>query len=60
MDQLLDAGAAAAGGASLSSILAIFKISAGETTIETLFQSLIDGLISFVKSLFATLPSIEG
>ena len=42
------------GGASVSSILAILKITAGNITIETLLQSLIDGLTKFVESLFAS------
>lgn len=52
MDQLFDIGSALANGANVSSILAMLKISSGETTLESLFQSLIDGLMNFFKFLF--------
>lgn len=54
MEQLFNAASSLMGSANISSILAILKISSGEVTIETLFQSLIDGLTKFVQGLFET------
>lgn len=54
MDQLLGAAENAAEGATLSSILAILKLGTGDYTLDSLFQSLIDGLMKFVEFLFAS------
>ena len=55
MDQILNVGSAIQSGASVGSILAILKLAAGESTMESLFQSLIDGLMNFVQFLFSSL-----
>ncbi len=54
MDQILGSAGNLADGATLSSILAILKLSTGGITLETLFQSLIEGLMKFVEFLFAS------
>lgn len=54
MDQILGAADTVAGGATLSSLLAIFKLGAGGFDLESLFQSLIDGLMKFVEFFFAS------
>ncbi len=54
MDQILGAADTVAGGATLSSLLAILKLGAGGFDLESLFQSLIDGLMKFVEFFFAS------
>ncbi len=53
MEQLFGSASDLLAGANLSSVLAILKLSTSGITLETLFQSLIDGLMKFVESFFA-------
>lgn len=59
MEDLLGSASTVVGGLTPSSILAIFQIAAGGITVETLFQSLIDGLKNFMQFLFTSLDALN-
>lgn len=59
MEDLLGSASTVVGGLTPSSILAIFQIAAGGITVETLFQSLIDGLKNFMQFIFTSLDALN-